>query len=424
MYCSTADALKEALQRASPWRLRTSADAMQFRVFDRWADVPSALWREQVKNGSAFLQPDYLQALCSSESEHFDLRFVMFYQNTQPCGIAVFKITTFDAPDVSSNLNDERPIIRWITRKLTPDTKHQHLLVCGNAFATGEHGFRFQQGISGQKAMDALCYAITALLDKLKQEQVKIAAVLVKDFYPHSFDHAAALGRCGFRPFKVDHNMMMPLDPAWKTKEDYLQSLVTKFRTKANAAFARSESLKMVTLSVDDISRQSAAINTLFGDVHNKADFKLGELSAEVFVKMATHMGANFRMYGYYLEEKLVGFRTTVLGTECMDAHMVGIDYSINKDYALYSRMLYDYIEEGIAAQVSRIVFGRTAGEIKSTVGALPVDLECCIRHPGKVSNLLLNLLFRYVQPSQFPVRQPYKKEVFEAQQQRLAQCV
>jgi hypothetical protein len=90
----------------------------------------------------------------------------------------------------------------------------------------------------------------------------------------------------------------------------------------------------------------------------------------------------------------------------------VGIDYEFNKSHSIYSSMLYEYVRLGIQMRKKWVMFGRTAGEIKTTIGAFPVRLSCCIRHPGKISNLLLNWLFAYVKPNAFPVRQPWKKHI------------
>ena len=58
-----------------------------------------------------------------------------------------------------------------------------------------------------------------------------------------------------------------------------------------------------------------------------------------------------------------------------LDAHFVGINYEYNREYAVYQRMLYDYIQIAIENRLQQINFGRTASEIKSSVGAEPQNL-------------------------------------------------
>jgi len=43
------------------------------------------------------------------------------------------------------------------------------------------------------------------------------------------------------------------------------------------------------------------------------------------------------------------------------------------------------------------------------------VNLTCSIKHRRSISNALLRLIIQYVVPSEYPQRQPFKAEVFEA---------
>lgn len=415
MFCSTTEALRTALNRTGRLRIRKRTAPIHYTIAHTARQLDASAWQSLVEGGSAFLQLPYLMALENGCQDHMEFVYAIFHQHNKVCGVAVFQLAKFDAANVSTNVAADKPIVSWLTRSLTPSLNENSILICGNAFATGEHGFVFSPGTNEMQAMDALCYCLTEVLSQKKAQGKKIVGVLIKDFYKRNFSKAGALESCGFKAFNVDHNMLMPLDQSWTCFQDYLDAMVTKFRTKANAALARSEMLVVKSMNAQDICSHEERIDELYQNVHNKADFKIGALTAKSMAELNKGLADKFRFYGYFLNEQLVGFRTTIVGNKCIDAHVVGLDYSLSKDIALYSRMLYDYIDEAIQLRASHIVFGRTAGEIKSTVGALPVDLQCCIRHPGKISNFVLSCIFSYVQPSEFPVRKPYKKEVQQA---------
>jgi hypothetical protein len=95
------------------------------------------------------------------------------------------------------------------------------------------------------------------------------------------------------------------------------------------------------------------------------------------------------------------------------ETFVIGIDYDTNREHGVYQRILYDYVELAIRQRCNRIVYGRTAAEIKSTVGAFPVDLTCCIKHRRNISNTLLSMIINYVKPSEYPQREPFKSEAF-----------
>jgi hypothetical protein len=71
--------------------------------------------------------------------------------------------------------------------------------------------------------------------------------------------------------------------------------------------------------------------------------------------------------------------------------------------------MLYDYIQIAIAKKLKTLNFGRTASEIKSSVGAKPQDLTMYLRHKKGITNKIVKLFLQYIQPSPFRQHFPFK---------------
>ena len=92
-----------------------------------------------------------------------------------------------------------------------------------------------------------------------------------------------------------------------------------------------------------------------------------------------------------------------------LDAHFIGIDYSNNKSYAIYPRILNDYVRIGIETGSSQINLGRTASEIKSTLGAQPKALTCYCKHKRYLPNQILKPFIKNVQIKSFKQHQPFK---------------
>jgi len=65
----------------------------------------------------------------------------------------------------------------------------------------------------------------------------------------------------------------------------------------------------------------------------------------------------------------------------------------------------------GIEKQVSHINFGRTASEIKTTIGAKPVNLTCYIKHKRPIINTIVRYFSKRVQLKEFNEHQPFKKQ-------------
>ena len=78
-------------------------------------------------------------------------------------------------------------------------------------------------------------------------------------------------------------------------------------------------------------------------------------------------------------------------------SHFIGIDYTRNKELSIYPRILNDYVRLGIEMKVNEVNFGRTSSEIKSTLGAIPEDLTCYLRHRRTLATLLFKPLVRKI---------------------------
>ena len=80
-----------------------------------------------------------------------------------------------------------------------------------------------------------------------------------------------------------------------------------------------------------------------------------------------------------------------------------------NLDEKIKNKVLYDYIKIGIDKNITILNFGRTASEIKSSVGAIPQDLTIYFRHKKRITNRILHLFLQRVQPTGFQQKFPFK---------------
>ena len=143
--------------------------------------------------------------------------------------------------------------------------------------------------------------------------------------------------------------------------------------------------------------------------VASNANFNLGSFNLETYKDLKERFGDDYILKTYWLDDKIVGFISGVINQKSLDAHFVGIDYNLNRAYAIYQRMLYDYIEIAINKKLETVNFGRTASEIKSSVGAEPQGLTMYLRHKKSIKNRILKLLLQRVQPTAFQQKLPFK---------------
>jgi predicted N-acyltransferase len=401
---------QESLQKESYAAI--NLNKAEVRVYTSFNQLNEIEWRSLIDDSHRFICPEYLKSMEESHDEGLDMRFAMVYTENKLIGVMAFQITHFTTSDeaYSSKL---LKFLNQTVRLLR--SRHVHnILICGNAFATGEHGFKFSDIVSAEKSAEFIHAAMLKIRKLEKRRGKRICAMLIKDFYPSSKELAEKLADKGYKSFQVDHNMVMPVNPSWKTFENYLDDLNTKFRTKAKSALSKSAPLEIGEPEIDVLIEHDERIKGLYNNVFEKADFRLGKFNLSTISELKKNMGDHFQIRTYTLNGKLVGFSTAMICDNVLEAHTIGIDYDENREFAVYQRMLYDFVETAIQKKCTRIVFGRTAEEIKSTIGAFPVDLTCCMARPRRISNALLSLILQYVKPTEYPQRQPYKAASLE----------
>jgi len=283
--------------------------------------------------------------------------------------------------------------------------EHIKILFCGNVFLSGEHGIRCSDGVSKDEIMSQIGIALDAVAANTKP----LHAIFIKDFKEESLKNTRQFLKFGYSEINVEPNMIVQLDPKWKTFEDYKNILKSKYRVKANKADSSSSSLKSRLFTEDDFETYKEELQALYQNTIDNASFNAQVLNLNTYIHLRASFKDDFIVKAYFLEDKLVGFLTALVNKNTLDAHFIGLDYRLNKSHAIYPRILNDYVRLGIEKQVSSIDLGRTASEIKTTIGAIPLELSCYIKHKNPFLNSLIKPFFRRIKIKEFKQHSPFK---------------
>ncbi len=393
------------------WKLSHVAPAEKLRltICDSVTLVNEAHWQQVINGSNIYLSLPYLQAMEDALQSDTTFKYILFYNNdSKPVAVAAVQIMAFVD-------NGNQSIDLWCkigdtVRKMITRFHDMHMMVCGNLFSCGENGFFFTDDITADEAYANLSAALRDI--KLSgQDGKKVSVMLVKEFWPEKFDEGDKLMKHGFRDFMIDVNMVLELDKAWKSMEDYLDSMNSKFRTKAKGVFKKSSVIESRKLTLADIKKYAAEIEQLHHEVLQRADFNFGMLKGVAFQLLKQKLKTHFVMTGYFHEEKMVGFSTAFLFNGVLDANFVGLDYDYNHKHAIYQRMLYDFVDLAIASGCRELRLGRTAEEIKSCVGAKPVNMKLYVRHRNAITNKLISPVVSKIKPSAFELRKPFRAQ-------------
>jgi len=284
-------------------------------------------------------------------------------------------------------------------------------LICGNVLLTGEYGFCFSD--------KTILYAdqfqlIETVLDKiitvLPDYGYKAGPILMKDYYKDKKFSINDDIESQFTEFAIQPNMIFQLRDEWTNFEDYKAALKSKYRVRLKRAIKKLGDVEKRELSLDDIILYNQRIYDLYMETANEADFNLFILPLHYFSNLKKYLKEKIKIVAYFLEGEMIGYYTILFNKDYMEAHYLGYDKSKNAERQIYLNMLFDLVREGIEHQVGTIQFARTALEIKSSVGAVPYDMLCYLKHSKKSLNALAPRLLSFMVPDEsWQPRTPFK---------------
>jgi len=385
-----------------------------FNCYNDVNKIPVAEWTKAINHKNIFLSHTYLSILHKEQTAYFRFIYVIIYNRKNPIGVVYFQINDFSASLFGELI--EKQITELKSRKASVFKNYvknndnetvMRLVTCGNNFISGEHGFYLQ--VNSKKTTFKLVEGVIDSVSRAEKLRGKISAILVKDFYEEGFGDKDCWYCNKFSHFNVEPNMIINLPTGLTSVTDYLNHFSKKYRNRAKHILTASSCLTKKRLSPHEVSFYKEDMHALYTQVYNHAKFKLAHLSANYFVDVMNSVVDSFYVDAWFLENKMVSFACGFCLQNEVEAHYIGFDYIQNKEFELYQTILYSYIEQAILVNKTKINLGRTASEIKTTVGAKPHELLCYIKPQNTVSKLILKPFMQFLQPIDWVPRNPFK---------------
>lgn len=372
-------------------------------------EISNEIWTQLECENNLYFHRDFLKSIEINHSEINFYYIILVDNSNKPIALASIQIVDFYLDTVKTNFEDFIRKIKNLLRKLyiLPNKKALKLLISGNTFVSGEHGIFITHSQDKKQVIKNLAKAILHFVNS--NNSINIDAFLLKDFVNESLFITDELKNYNYHPFSVEPNMILEINEDWISFEDYLNAIKTKFRVKAKKALQLSKDIIIKEVNDHNIENKLPQMTALYKKVVNNADFNLSHFNLESYKTLKSAFGEKYILKTYELDGKIIGFMSGMINQNSLDAHFVGLDYSLNRQYAIYQRMLYDYIQIAIAKKLKTLNFGRTASEIKSSVGAKPQDLTMYLRHKKGITNKIVKLFLQYIQPSPFRQHFPFK---------------
>jgi predicted N-acyltransferase len=380
-------------------------DGITFKIYNSIGALPS-LW-DTVAQKNVFLQTPYLSVLEKSAPVNMECFYIGIFENSELIGVSLAQYLDLNKLE---SFGERDKCIKTFIRNFIFKNFASHSLFIGNNMITGQNGYVFSKEIDFECISEILLQSAYEIIHYFKEKGVKIHLVSLKDFYEDCSIELKKYRLKEIYEFSTQPNMIFYLNENWNSFDDYLAVLSKKYRDQYKRANKKLNGITIKNLSHQEVLDHENTIYELYFYVAKNAPFNTFFLSKNHFSTLKEQCENRFQIFGYFLNEKLVGFHTLLLNDTTLETYFLGYDETFQKENMLYLNMLYNMTAFGIENSFERIIFGRTALEIKSSVGATPVNMSGFIFHTNKLINRFMGPIFKKLEPTlQWQQRHPFK---------------
>ncbi|MEY3499441.1 MAG: hypothetical protein RL308_1110 [Bacteroidota bacterium] len=379
--------------------------ALTYKIYSSTSEFPSNWDAYAVKN--VFLSKEYLHILEVSSPENMVCTFIGLFQGDELVGVA---LTQFIDLSAVRSFGERDHCVKTEIRNFAFKKFSSNVLVVGNNTLTGQNGFCFSENVSVADVLVALNNAVQAVKIQIQKKGQKVHLFIFKDFSETQIPLFELPEFQSYFKFSTQPNMLFGIKKHWDSFDDYVLDLNKKYRDQYKRARKKADGITKRKLSLEDIANYKDRIFELYMDVANNAPFNTFYLPENHFGIFKKALKEKFLFYGYFNGGTLIGFNTLIKNGNDIDTYFLGYDEKCQREKMLYLNMLYDMIGYSINKGFNRIVFARTALEIKSSVGAKPEKMYGLMQHSNWFINLFIARLFRYFEPEMiWTERNPFK---------------
>ncbi|TWO34021.1 GNAT family N-acetyltransferase [Seonamhaeicola sediminis] len=371
-----------------------------YKIYRTVSEIPSNWDGLPVKD--IFLKTPFLKALEASSPTNINTYFIGVFKSETLLGIAIIQRVQMYLDDVFRRTSNNK--LKQIGKQLVSKFVRGNALVVGNLMHTGQHGIYFNSEkisqddflLTIQKAIDDLTIEIKLNFNK------NIRIIVFKDYFETDTIHQCTsfFKKQNLYKVQVQPNMLFNVLDSWETPDNYISDFNKKYRRRYKTARKKIANLHCEELDEYYIEAHSNKLYELYEHVSNNARVNSFKLAKNHFLSLKQQLKANFKVFGYFLENELVGFYSLILNSEILETYFLGYNKALQQKHQMYLNMLFDMASFGIENNFKTIVYARTAMEIKSSIGATPNIMHVYLKHTHNlIANTVLKCVVKYMNP-------------------------
>lgn len=359
-----------------------------------------ASWDQFVKN-EHHLHSNQLLFVEDSKPDHLSFFYLLMHRDSEVMGVAYYQQLLFNSRNFQfNNCNILRSALLSLFRFASVK-----IIQCGNFFRTDFRCFEYDSAKISFEEFVAIQIQV--------RKNFRPSVFILKDTHLNEEEKKMLISN-KFIHFNGDLTMEMAIPHEWNSFEDYLNALQKKYRQRARKVREQFQDVERKTFTASDLQKHAPEIEKLFRNVANKQTLQMGIVHADYFLNAIHQLGQRFNFCGYFLNGKLIGFKSTIERNTTLEIHFIGMDYEVNASHKLYFNILFDGIEDGISRKLKFVEMGRTAREAKAIVGGLPIHFDDYLLVNSSIIRWLIGFFrerFEKTQGEMWQNRHPFKSD-------------
>ncbi|MCL6293454.1 GNAT family N-acetyltransferase [Jejuia spongiicola] len=384
---------------------------IHYKIYSTVSQLPNS-W-DALQNHDIFLKTSFLKGLESSSPSNITSYYLGVFKAEKLIAIAIIQRVEMYLDDIFRKTSNN--IIKQVAKQLVSKIIKGNALIVGNLMHTGQHGLCFlKEEISQSEYLNIINKALSDLTLEIKSKfNKKIRIIAFKDYFENNTIHndSEFFKNNNLYKVQVQPNMILSILNHWKTPEDYIEAFNKKYKRRYKTARKKAKMLECKELNEDFIKNNSETIFKLYETVSDNAGVNSFKLNKAHFYNLKASLKEKFKVYGYFLNEELIGFYTLILNNDVLETYFLGYNKDLQQKHQMYLNMLFNMAFFSIENNFKTIVYARTAMEIKSSIGAKPNTMHVYLKHTNNfIANTVLKCIVKYMNPiKKWEERHPFK---------------
>jgi len=254
-----------------------------FVFADRVDYLDPLRWDSITSGGSLFLQRDVLRTIEEHGPQNIRPRYALVFRSAKPVAAVAVQVVQVTGENLTRERRNQArsnqssaPLLKRVLAPVlgaAAANLNERLLVAGNLLSWGFDGIAFAPDEDPQQVWPGVAEALYRIR-RAERLTGQTNFVMVKDLTGEQCG-LDSLRRFSYRPMETEPNMVLTIDPSWRTYDDYLGALDAKYRRNARDQAKKLDAAGVTLEPLADLDSCAARLHELYLAVHNHAAVRL-----------------------------------------------------------------------------------------------------------------------------------------------------